>query len=431
MTFEGHAHPEGDSPEAHRRAFLAHIRHELRTPLNAILGYSEMLLEDARDAHNAALDSSVSDLVEINEAGQRLLSLVNDMLDNSRLDGVSEEEMPVLGARVRQELSTPLDRVLALSARLLQKLIGDISPEAQTISPEIQKIRTAAERLQNLINDLTHFTTSAPHSGGPLHGVTLLSEVSATGQNGTAAVGGATTGQHGEENLAEIPDLVLDTLESLSGEHEHAGPRTGRILVVDDNLENRDLLERRLTRQGYQVTSAGDGIHALELVRAQQFDLLLLDLMMPQLNGYQVLEIMKADTDLRHLPVIMISALDEIESVARCVEIGAEDYLTKPFNPILLQARIDACLEKKRLRDAEVALREEVESNYEQLRHMESLRDSLTGMIVHDLRTPLTSFMGGIKLIGRTQRPTAPVPRTRRAGRGYAAQHDQRLARCL
>jgi len=124
------------------------------------------------------------------------------------------------------------------------------------------------------------------------------------------------------------------------------------LLVVDDNEDNRYTLTNRLKRQGYpDVVTANDGRQALELLRARPFDLVLLDIMMPELNGYQVLEQLKADDRLRHIPVIMISAVDELDSVVRCIELGAEDYLQKPFNPTLLRARIGACLEKKRLRD--------------------------------------------------------------------------------
>lgn len=124
------------------------------------------------------------------------------------------------------------------------------------------------------------------------------------------------------------------------------------LLIVDDNEDNRYTLMRRLQRQGYaNLTSANDGAEALQLLRERPFDLVLLDIMMPVLNGYQVLEQMRADARLRHVPVIMISALDEMDSVIRCIELGAEDYLAKPFNPTLLRARVGACLEKKRLRD--------------------------------------------------------------------------------
>jgi signal transduction histidine kinase len=130
---------------------------------------------------------------------------------------------------------------------------------------------------------------------------------------------------------------------------------TGNILVVDDNAANRNLLSRRLQWEGHAVSIAVDGLDALKRMEEQAFDLILLDIMMPGMNGYEVLEHMKNDDQLRHVPVIMISALDNIDSVVKCVQLGAEDYLFKPFNPLLLRARISASLEKKRLRDQEQA----------------------------------------------------------------------------
>jgi len=136
----------------------------------------------------------------------------------------------------------------------------------------------------------------------------------------------------------------------------------GNLLVVDDNEMNRDLLTRRLVKEGHTVTIAKNGREAVDLVQSSPFDLILLDIMMPEMNGYEVLERLKDDENLRHIPVIMISALDEIDSVVRCIEMGADDYLPKPFNPVLLRARIGASLEKKRLRDREVAYRQQIEA---------------------------------------------------------------------
>ena len=118
------------------------------------------------------------------------------------------------------------------------------------------------------------------------------------------------------------------------------------LLVVDDNEMNRDLLGRRLVRQGYRVTMAVDGRQALEFMEQEEFDLVLLDIMLPVMNGYQVLEHLKADQSLSHVPVIITTALDESDGKAKCLELGAEDYLTKPFNPVTLKSRISDCLER-------------------------------------------------------------------------------------
>jgi DNA-binding NtrC family response regulator len=127
----------------------------------------------------------------------------------------------------------------------------------------------------------------------------------------------------------------------------------GTILVVDDDASDRILLVTSLEEQGYIVEVAENGWQALEKLRAQPFDVVLLDLLMPKMDGFQVLERMKADSTLRHIPVIVTSAADEMESVVRCIEMGATDHLPKPLDPVLLYARINASLAAKRLYDQE------------------------------------------------------------------------------
>ncbi len=129
-----------------------------------------------------------------------------------------------------------------------------------------------------------------------------------------------------------------------------------RLLVADDNKVNRLLLSRSLELQGHRVASAENGRVALQMLRAEAFDLLLLDMEMPELDGFQVLEQLVADTELRDLPVIVTSSLEGVAHVARCIELGADDYLSKPVNPVLLKARIGSSLEKKRLRDQQKEL---------------------------------------------------------------------------
>jgi signal transduction histidine kinase len=174
----------------------------------------------------------------------------------------------------------------------------------------------------------------------------------------------------------------------------------GMLLVVDDEATNRDVLSRRLRRQGHTVVTANNGNDALTIMTETPFDLVLLDIMMPDMDGYEVLGRIKSDHRLQHIPVVMISAVDELESVVRCIAAGAEDYLGKPFNPTLLQARIGACLEKKRSRDRETLLFDELRENYKRLQEAEKLRDDLRNMIVHDLRTPLTAVIAGIDMLG-------------------------------
>jgi phosphoserine phosphatase RsbU/P len=168
-------------------------------------------------------------------------------------------------------------------------------------------------------------------------------------------------------------------------------PSGSTLLIVDDNEDNRYTLTRRLRREGYENLSAAvDGRQALQLLADRDFDLVLLDVMMPDLTGYDVLERMRTDDRLRHVPVIMISAVDEIDSVIRCIELGAEDYLSKPFNPTLLRARVSASLEKKRLRDQTLSYLEQIESE------LRSAREVQMGMVPTDF--PLPGAAGPVEI---------------------------------
>lgn len=167
----------------------------------------------------------------------------------------------------------------------------------------------------------------------------------------------------------------------------------GHILVVDDDRVNRIKLSVSLEETGYEVTLAENGAEALALLRTESFDTVLLDLMMPVMDGFTVLEHVLQDKDLQHIPFIVISAEEELDSVVRCIEMGAVDYLAKPFNAVLLRARINASLDKKRARDREAALFEELQQRYRDLETMNvkvqeqanllkelSIRDALTGL---------------------------------------------------
>ena len=139
-----------------------------------------------------------------------------------------------------------------------------------------------------------------------------------------------------------------------------SGELSAAVLVVDDDPVNRKLLARGAELQGHVVSTATNGAEAWARLREEPFDIVLLDVLMPEMDGYELLERMVADERLRHVPVIMISALDQVESAVRCIELGAEDYLAKPFQPVLLRARINAALARKRLHDLELEYLEQV-----------------------------------------------------------------------
>jgi len=264
-----------------------------------------------------------------------------------------------LSATFLHDLRTPLNQIIGYSEMLAEQAQEDGQPSYVS---DLQKIHSAGRRLLALL----------------AHGEPLLASASFSE---TEAIPGS--------RPKDSPPIVA------------AVPSTPKalILVVDDNEMNRDVLSRRLERQNYGVAMAENGRQAMDAVRAEAFDLVLLDIMMPEVDGYAVLQQMKADETLRHIPVIMISAMDELESVVRCIELGADDYLPKPFNPTLLKARISASLEKKRARDQELRLFAQLQQNYKRLQELEQLRDDLKNMIVHDLRTPLTSVISGMQTL--------------------------------
>lgn len=180
----------------------------------------------------------------------------------------------------------------------------------------------------------------------------------------------------------------------------------GRILIVDDNRLNRLKLTHVLQQQGHNTAEAVNGREALDILQNGRFDLMLLDIVMPEVNGFQVLEQIRQDNHVMNMPVIVISAQDEIDNAARCIEMGAEDYLTKPFNATLLDARIHAALEKKRLRDQEHAYLQQLQIERQRLQEYtaelqarnEEL-DAFAHTVAHDLKNPLAAIIGYVELV--------------------------------
>jgi class 3 adenylate cyclase len=257
------------------------------------------------------------DLKHIEAAGRRLVDLIREELSPDRLTRV-RVDLRELHAAMR----TPLNHVTGYSEMLMELAETE---RAETLLPDLQKVHGAAGTFLRLVEELlTPQNLRAVESAKP-------AVVSAAHPDALAL----------SRSAVELPP--------------GAAVPGGRILVADDDPGQRDLLVRRLRQQGFAVEDVENGVQALDRLRQTGFDLLLLDMVMPGLDGDEVLAQLKADPALRHVPVIMLSALDEMDSVVRCILAGAEDYLAKPVNTVLLRARIGACLEKSRLRQQETA----------------------------------------------------------------------------
>ncbi|WP_353646325.1 adenylate/guanylate cyclase domain-containing protein [Mesorhizobium sp. WSM2239] len=307
--------------EFQRHAIAAHVTQRLAGPARAILGFQELLLEQARDL---GLTNLETDLERIGVAARQLNGLIDRLIDGKvGFPDVREVEAE---ARLRHDLRTPLNAIIGYSEMLLEDA-GD---------------------LHQLKEDLRVMLAAAAE---------LLKQVDAiAGLSRGEAIETLQPRDRTEIDAAELERLLF------KAERDAWSDQGGRILVVDDVASNRDLLSRRLRRDGHRVVTADSGLSALARLTEDEFDLILLDILMPDMNGIEILSRLKAENRWRHVPVIMISGLSEVAAVARCIEAGADDYLTKPFNPILLRARINSTLERKRWLDREHRYLQQIEA---------------------------------------------------------------------
>ncbi len=289
--------PKHSSPDPSFLGSRGAAQRAARTQLNHIVGYAEMLRQDAAE-----------------DLREDLASLFVTIADTAR--ALREPLVARLDGRNRGAGTEALDHEIYGILYALVALIQDAKGRASTGGD--RNLGHVADKLLDAGNAILELMASEA---------------------------GAPTGAEEEETLRGLPPSKLAAADLESA------PRPGRILVVDDNLFNRELLSRHLERQGHEVRAAGDGLAALELLRAEPFDVAIIDVMMPGMNGYQLLERMRAEEELRGVHAIVISALEDTQIIARCIQLGAEDYLPREFEPVILKARIESCLEKKRMKE--------------------------------------------------------------------------------
>jgi CheY-like chemotaxis protein len=283
------------------------MRQQLHTPLNHIVGLSEIMLDDAEEKGRTAL---LDGLGRIREAGSTLTRLINEAFDMERLEIGGLDP-----AAISRELRTTLYAAIGYS----QMLQEDAQAEGWLeLVPDLQRIEQASNELTGFIQPILDLAAVA-------------------------------NGPDAHARLREQqPQLAWTPLPVCAPEH------AGHLLVVDHNETDREMLARRLLRLGHTVDAVGDGFAALDQLAKDAYDLVLCDVLLPEMNGYDLISQIKTSEALRDIPVIVVSTIDGSDWVARCIEVGAEDFLPKPYDPALLRARLDACLEKRRLRTKEI-----------------------------------------------------------------------------
>jgi adenylate cyclase len=330
------SHDLGGTPHVSKRVISdwAALSHDLRTPFNQILGYCELVRQDAENDNNVGILHAIDEI----EGGSRLLLGQVVSFFASPHANTSTQDRDTLRGDLMEFASVTLSilRRAGGHARLRQAL---------DILPDLERMEEAASRLKALSELLA---TEA---------VALPEELATNDRNSAAPA----------------------YLEALPRRSEDSGTENllGKVLVVDDSYDNRKLMSRYLERNGLDFDMAESGERALQMLGLESFDLVLLDMRMPGMGGFEVLRKIKADMDLQNIPVIVVSALDQIEAVAACIELGAADYLVRPFNQILLRARLKILLEHKRLADEQRRKTVELEQAFAEIEKQKKVSEQL------------------------------------------------------
>ncbi len=318
------------------RAYAARIAQRLTGPAQALLGYQELIVEQVRETGPAA---ALEDLERVLVAARDLDAQVAALLDgrDAALAGDAAE------AKLRHDLRTPLNAILGYSEMVAEDFVSELPPR---LAEEIETVQGQARLLLEQID---------------------------------AIVEHARHDQQDHEGDAADLTIATELARTVGAQARRPDGETGRILVVDDQKTNRDLLARRLRRDGHSVTQAASAQAALDILGRSDFDLLLVDILMPGMNGIELLRRIKSDAKLHDVPVLMVSGLKEEAAVLKCIAEGAEDYLPKPVDTVLLRARIQACLERRRWRERERRYVQQIQTE----------KDRANGFLTAILPTPI------------------------------------------
>ena len=334
------------------RSRVGKARHDLRNPLSDILGFTEILSEDSTAAGHLELTAQFAKILQ---SATELLKRVNQTLD---VEVIALD--PVKLGELQQRIFSETHAITSVTDAIRA---GDSAESEGTFSEDLERIAGAAIRLREL---------------GPV----LLAGL----EDGTGAVesepSGVTVSAPPPASVAAIPVFPVKANTSAD------------VLVVEDNESNRELLRRRLTPHGFKVVTATNGREALNQLRAASFDIVLLDVMMPEMNGHQVLEAMKADPSLKHIPVIFLTANDSTEEVVAGLREGVVDYVTKPFKAEEVLIRLETHLQISRLNRALLEKNVQLETARASAEEASQAKSRFLATMSHELRTPLNAIIG-------------------------------------
>ena len=321
-----------NSVSQYSKVLLGNIKHDLTNPINAILGYAELITDYLKEGKN---DQFISDVNKIHESGSLLFEILNEYFTNNNGENhqiISE----VIDIRELQfAVRTPISTILGLTELLSEDTRKDKISDGNDINEFLRKIYESGKLFLSQINELNKFSKKTVEELLKIYKTDLYSKESS------------------------IKLYKNNTFKFPSGK--------GNILIVEDDSSNLELLDKIISKSMHQTYCAASAKAGLEFLKDPQIDIdiVLLDLIMPEMNGFELLKIIKDDNALHHIPVIMLSGMDDLEATAECINIGADDFLFKPISTVLLNARIKNALEKKFFHDKELKYQEQIKIEQE------------------------------------------------------------------
>ena len=321
-----------NSVSQYSKVLLGNIKHDLTNPINAILGYAELITDYLKEGKN---DQFISDVNKIHESGSLLFEILNEYFTNNNGENYQLISEVIDIRELQFAVRTPISTILGLTELLSEDTRKDKISDGNDINEFLRKIYESGKLFLSQINELNKFSKKTVEELLKIYKTDLYSKESS------------------------IKLYKNNTFKFPSGK--------GNILIVEDDSSNLELLDKIISKSMHQTYCAASAKAGLEFLKDPQIDIdiVLLDLIMPEMNGFELLKIIKDDNALHHIPVIMLSGMDDLEATAECINIGADDFLFKPISTVLLNARIKNALEKKFFHDKELKYQEQIKIEQE------------------------------------------------------------------